>query len=280
MTFDPKRTMADLFSRHASEYRAQRERMIGDGQSLGREAALDWLAPREGEVIIDLGCGPGTYAIPLAAAVGASGTVVAVDLAEGMLRALRERAPHNVLVALMDMENLGFLDHRFDAAVAGYSFQFCPNLDRALHEIHRVLRPEGRLVATFPAGLGMLDTPILEPIRRLLPRAAGVDYRVRDAVGGTRARLHDQAEAQEAMHTAGFCQVALRVVQERPRYADPLALLRAIRGWWDWAQRVQDLPPAEREALEGRVLGLLESRRFTWPLEVPSATNVVYGKRA
>ena len=45
-----------------------------------------------GATVIDLGCGPGYFTIPIALLTGASGTVFAVDIQEGMLRKMEERA--------------------------------------------------------------------------------------------------------------------------------------------------------------------------------------------
>jgi arsenite methyltransferase len=63
---------------------------------------LELLAIRPGERVVDLGCGPGTLTLRLSAATGTGGQVVAVDLAEGMLRLLRREAPGNVRLARAD----------------------------------------------------------------------------------------------------------------------------------------------------------------------------------
>lgn len=113
-----------------------------------RRRTLAALAPRAGERILDVGCGPGFLTVDIAARVGSSGRVCGVDTAEPMVEAGRRRcaALANVEVQKADARKLPFADASFDAAVAAQVYLFIPELDDALRELHRVLAPGGRAI--------------------------------------------------------------------------------------------------------------------------------------
>src|SRR3954452_18472027 len=73
----------------------QEGRNIEVGQILLREAHAT-----AGERVLDVGCGPGATAVPLAAAVGPSGHVTGVDIAEPMLGLLRRRVAERAIANL------------------------------------------------------------------------------------------------------------------------------------------------------------------------------------
>src|SRR3982074_1842170 len=112
------------------------------GEAHGAAAVIDWVELRPGKRILDLACGPGTLTYPIAASVSPGGEVVGIDLAPGMIELAQREAPPGLPVrfALMDMEDLRFPDHSFDAAVSGHGLQFVPDLPRALAETRRVLK--------------------------------------------------------------------------------------------------------------------------------------------
>jgi ubiquinone/menaquinone biosynthesis C-methylase UbiE len=72
-----------------------------------------------------------------------------IDISEKMLAAARERAEalqRKVDLRTGDAHNLDFEDGTFDTVVCTLSMCAIPDVDRALGEIHRVLRPGGRLI--------------------------------------------------------------------------------------------------------------------------------------
>jgi ubiquinone/menaquinone biosynthesis C-methylase UbiE len=71
--------------------------------------------------------------------------VVAIDLSSRMVELARERG---VDAREGDVQALPFEDESFDCAVANWMLYHAPDIDRALAELRRVLRPGGRLVAT------------------------------------------------------------------------------------------------------------------------------------
>jgi SAM-dependent methyltransferase len=117
-----------------------------------RARTLDLLAPRAGERILDVGVGPGLLAYDLARLAGPDGRVVGIDVSEDMLALARERLRElpQAQVLRADALDLGLPDAAFDAAVSTQVHEYVADMPRALAELHRVLRPGGRLL--------MLDT--------------------------------------------------------------------------------------------------------------------------
>jgi SAM-dependent methyltransferase len=102
-------------------------------------AAVAAASPRR---VLEAGCGWGELAEWIAGDTGAE--VVALDLSPRMVELARERG---VDARVADVRELAFADGEFDCAVAAWMLYHVPDLDRALAELARVLRRDGRLVA-------------------------------------------------------------------------------------------------------------------------------------
>ncbi|MFB8235674.1 methyltransferase domain-containing protein [Kitasatospora purpeofusca] len=113
---------------------------------------LDELDIRPGQTVLDLGCGPGTDLTSLARAVTGTGTVIGVDHDPAAVETARERTAdqHTVTVRLGDIHDLPLPDRTADRARTDRVLQHVADPARALREIHRVLRPGGRLVMGEP----------------------------------------------------------------------------------------------------------------------------------
>ncbi|WP_119391426.1 class I SAM-dependent methyltransferase [Taklimakanibacter lacteus] len=103
---------------------------------------LDWLAPRPGERILDLGCGDGVLTAQLAQG-GAQ--VVGVDASESFVRTCLDRG---LDVRLMDGEALTF-DGEFDAVFSNAALHWMTRPERVIAGVKRALKPKGRFVAEF-----------------------------------------------------------------------------------------------------------------------------------
>jgi arsenite methyltransferase len=113
-----------------------------------RRLVREALAPVAGERLLDAGCGPGFYAAELAELVGEGGAVVGVDESSDMLglAAGRNEGRANVSFALGSVTALPVEDEDFDGAVCVQVLEYVPDVEAALGELHRALRPGGRLV--------------------------------------------------------------------------------------------------------------------------------------
>ena len=154
---------------------AQRYDLTNDVLALGqtriwRKAVLSAVAPRPGDMILDLAAGTGTSSVPFAEA-GAH--VIATDFSLGMLRVGRERQPGLPFVA-GDGLHLPFRADSFDAATISFGLRNLADRAAGLAELRRVLRPGGRLVIcefSHPT-LAPLRTIYTEYLMRALPAVA------------------------------------------------------------------------------------------------------------
>lgn len=105
---------------------------------------INWLDPRTGDRILDVGCGDGFYDRKMACR---GALVDAIDASERRVaRALRWHPHPDVTYHQMAADALGFEDGRFDKVVTICVLEHIHDDRRALSEMHRVLRPGGRLV--------------------------------------------------------------------------------------------------------------------------------------
>ncbi len=106
------------------------------------------LGAAAGERVLDVGCGPGFYVAELLDAVGPRGSVVGLDgsAASLALAARRSEGCQNVAFHQADATSLPVADGEFDAALSVQVLEYVPDATAALREIHRALRPGGRVV--------------------------------------------------------------------------------------------------------------------------------------
>jgi len=112
-----------------------------------RLRTLSAIALRRGESVLDAGCGTGLLLEQEALAVGNEGCAEGVDFSEDMLERASSRCADMPQVHLQqgNIETLPFEDASFDAASCTQTLLYVENLDKALCELHRVLKPGGRV---------------------------------------------------------------------------------------------------------------------------------------
>lgn len=113
-----------------------------------RLANLDALAPTPGDEVLDLGCGNGLMTSELSRAVGPKGHVTGLDPSADMrASAARHCAGQtNITFAEGMADDMPFNDQSFDGAISVQVFEYISDIPAALAEVHRVLKPGGRLV--------------------------------------------------------------------------------------------------------------------------------------
>jgi ubiquinone/menaquinone biosynthesis C-methylase UbiE len=128
-------------------------------------------AARDG-LVLEIGCGGGDLSSRLARTAK---RVVGVDLSEGRIRRAREKhlgaAPDGVLTyEPMNAEQLDFPADTFDLVCGGAILHHL-DLERALGEVARVLKPEGRAIFLEPLG----HNPLINAYRRFSPEVRTID---------------------------------------------------------------------------------------------------------
>ena len=253
-----------IFSRHAAAYR-ERHRQI---RSEGRQRALELLAVRPGERVLDLACGPGNLSRRLSA-VG--GRVVGVDVAEGMLALAHADVPEAVF-ARMDLGRLGLAARTFDAALCGHGLQFLADLAGTLREARRILRPGGRLAASVPVQRrGEAIDELIGPLsaRWLNPPPRPVD-------AGDRRLVEEPAALRGQALEAGFREALVEQVATAAEWSSPAAYVSLSTSWWDVAARMEGLPAHRVRGYEEELRAALESRFGAGAFQTSGLDNVLY----
>lgn len=166
-------------------------------EAIGRAAGV-----QAGDAVLDLGSGAGDPAITFAELVGPGGHVVATDLVEAMVLACRENARARGLTNLecrqADAQQLPFADASFDRVTSKLGAMYFADVQRALAEIRRVLRPGGK-VAFACWGAPDRSAYIISLLGPFLSRAElpapepGMPYPFRFAQPGTLAAELERA---------------------------------------------------------------------------------------
>jgi len=132
------------------------------------EQVVAQLEIRAGEQILDLGCGNG-WATRLLAKSAAGSGAVGVDASPKMIARAEDLHSFTIRARyeVMPFHALDFKDGQFDRAFSMESMYYAPDLDAALKEVARVVKPGGRIdfvvdfyegrpgVAGWPAGVGL-----------------------------------------------------------------------------------------------------------------------------
>lgn len=176
-----------------------------------------------GRDVLDLGCGTGAMS-ELLGPMGAR--ITAVDLAPQMVDRARARlagTPGIVRLDAMDAQALDLPSASFDLVVAALSLMFCPDHPAAFAEVHRVLRPGGRLVM---ACWGRADQCESVTVGRVA--AAFADRRPPEGTPGGQA-LGDPDHLRALLEGAGFTDIEMTSRRMRLRYPGPDAMWAAVR---------------------------------------------------
>jgi demethylmenaquinone methyltransferase/2-methoxy-6-polyprenyl-1,4-benzoquinol methylase len=148
----PPEGVQSMFDRIAPVYDAMNRVMTAGLDRRWRRLAVESVVHR-GDRVLDACCGTGDLAI--AAAHAGAGSVVGLDFSERMLERARRKSEQIEWVR-GDLLSLPFENASFDSATVGFGVRNVADLDRALLELRRVLRPDGRLAIleiTQPRGV-------------------------------------------------------------------------------------------------------------------------------
>jgi len=109
---------------------------------------------KEGMTVLDVGCGPGFFTIPLARMVGETGHVVAADLQEGMLHKLRDKIRgteigRRIIVHKCEDGKIGVSD-KVDFILLFYMVHEIQNKEAFFDELRMILKPGGKIYMVEP----------------------------------------------------------------------------------------------------------------------------------
>lgn len=212
-----KELIGDIFGRAAPTYGGYGPPFVAMGKRLVEAAKI-----QPGWKVLDVAAGRGAVSRPLAAAVGDSGQVQAIDLSPPMVAATTAELANlgitNVSMRQMDAEHLELADAGFDAVLCGFGLMFLPHLPVALAEFRRVLGPGGTLGVTTWGESDPSWSWCMTTARDYLALEGSVAPR-------TRQQLDKQADLAQVLEDAGFADVVVTTETLEGVYPDEEA-------WW------------------------------------------------
>ena len=109
---------------------------------------------KEGMTVLDIGCGPGFFSIPMATMVGKTGRVVAADIQEAMLERLKNRISGQDIEDRIQLHlaQAGRIEtpQSVDFALAFYMVHEVPDQDEFFQELKSILKPGAKLLVVEP----------------------------------------------------------------------------------------------------------------------------------
>lgn len=177
----------EFFTARAARWDA---RFPDDGPAYA--TAVAELGLREGERVLDAGCGTGRALTPLRAAVGASGVVLGADLTPAMLEAaVRAGRDRDGRLVLADVGRLPLRTASLDAVFAAGLVAHLSNPAENLRELARVVRPGGTLALFHPIGRAALAA---RQGRQITPEDLRAEANLRPLLAGSGWRMTSYAD--------------------------------------------------------------------------------------
>ncbi len=145
------RLVREVFDRVAERYDLMNDLMSGGIHRLWKDTMIERLALRPGERLLDVAGGTGDVALRAYARTQGSAPIAVCDINEAMVRRGRERAlDRGILCGIAwlvgDAEALPFPARSIDAYTIAFGLRNVTDIDRALGEARRVLKPGGRFL--------------------------------------------------------------------------------------------------------------------------------------
>lgn len=140
---------------------------LGFVSDLGK-GVVEWLAPQQGERILDLGCGTGDLAYDISRA---GAIVTGMDLSEAMIEKARDKYP-DIRFVTGDAEQFRFAEP-FDAVFSNAALHWMKNAGQVAECVWHALKPGGRFVAEF-GGRGNVGK-VVKAIGAVLEENYGID---------------------------------------------------------------------------------------------------------
>ncbi len=237
------------------------------------QATLDAARVANGMRLLDVCTGPGMLA---GAALERGADVVGLDFSNKVLAIARRNVP-GAEFQQGDAQALPFEAKSFDAVVCGYGIIHVPEPQKALSEMHRVLKPGGHIAASVwdapkPSnGFGLLFGAIKEHGDLNVPLPHGPDF----------LQFSEPRKLSAALQDTGFTDTAVDIVEQTWELDEPSGMITAIL---DGAVRARGLLRAQTEDVRNAIFtavtgGMQHYRSSDGVYRVPMPALVGSGRK-
>ena len=206
--------VSHVFTSVANKYDIMNDLMSFGLHRLWKRYAIQALALRPGQRVLDLAAGTGDLTALIHPKVGKSGHVTLVDINEAMLKRGQDRLLDRGLFKglkfiVASAEELPFPDNHFDRMIISFGLRNVTDKDKALTEMYRVLRPGAKVVVLE---FSSTDNPILSKLYdlysfQILPKVGKLVAKDAESYRylAESIRMHPDQESLKAMMAiAGF----------------------------------------------------------------------------
>ncbi len=211
--------VARVFDSVAPRYDLMNDLMSAGVHRLWKNAMVDVLHPRKGEKFLDVAGGTGDIAFRIVRRCQAADVTIC-DINPAMLEVGRDRAVDKGLLKGLtwttgDAETLPFPDRSFDAYTIAFGLRNVTDIDKALREAFRVLRPGGRFLClefskVTSAPIGRAYDAYSERVLPLLGRVIARDAESYRYLHESIRRFPSQRDLARRLRESGFERVGWR----------------------------------------------------------------------
>ncbi len=205
------RRVAGVFNSVAGKYDLMNDLMSAGLHRLWKRFAVGVSGVREGQRVLDVAGGSADLTRLFLKKVGNSGQVVLTDINNAMLRVGRDRVLDEGIVTpttQCDAEHLPFPDNYFDCVSNAFGLRNVTHKDAALREMHRVIRPGGRVIVLEFSKIAKPLEPLYDAYSfKLLPKIGELVANDADSYRylAESIRMHPgQEELKKMMEEAGL----------------------------------------------------------------------------
>jgi ubiquinone/menaquinone biosynthesis C-methylase UbiE len=121
--------------------------------------------------VLELGCGNGSVWDNRIQDLPTQSKLTLSDISDGMIEIVKEKLKKypNVSTDIIDIQNISYPDNTFDIIIANSMLYHIPNLEKAVSEVYRVLKPGGKFYATT-IGTGGMNGYLHEKLKEFNPK--------------------------------------------------------------------------------------------------------------
>lgn len=238
---------------------------------------LDRIGLEAGQSVLDVACGTGVVARKAAAIVGNSGRVVGVDFNRAMLEVAAKKIPpgvSNIEWQQADASDLPIRDATIDVAICQQGLQFFPDKVAALREMHRALKPDGRV------WLAVWQSPEFSPVNQASNEVLG-RHLGSEAAKVSRApfSLGDPGELRSHMSAAGFRDIEIQESTITRHMAPPQISIPAQLTSIPLGPQIAALEEDKRSAIVAEISEILSPYLTGEGMSVPQGTHIISARK-